>query len=194
MDDLLIGISYILLINTTFAFAFMLAVLINLLINAILKQKVKSWHEYVGNLISFLISITILILVFKLTTLRTFILVCNIILISSTLIYTNKGILNKIYKYNRDVGKTLYKNENIFVLNIFIWLFYIITEIVLQLYNLELINISNSDLLFFLKANEASILIVLSSELFIKSIKNLIILKRKQKDDKENKSINDKSQ
>ena len=58
-----------------------------------------------------------------------------------------------------------------------------ITEIILQLYNLDLISITNSDILFALKANEAAILIVLSTEFVFKSIKTLIDVKKKQKND-----------
>lgn len=187
MNEELALLALPLLILTCFSLLFMFAVMINILLNFIFKKKIKEWYELIGNLISFIISIVFGVLIVKLASVKLFFVVCEIILISSILVYTNKNIIDKIYKNNRDVGKTLYKGEYIFVVNICIWIFYVATEVILQLYNLDLISISNSDILFALKANEAAILIVLSTEFVFKSIKTLMDVKKKQKNDTTNK-------
>ena len=174
MDDF-ITIWYLLVFVYSFlSTLFILAVLVNIGLKN--KEKADKWKSYVINAILLVICVSAhaVFLLFK----NWGLIICEIEIAFSTYFYTSEWVVNKVNKSENTAMKDLYKNKIVFGINIFVWALYVISEIVLQLNNLTLINVSDTEILLLLKCHEAAILILLAVQLLLSAIKKVKKMKQ----------------
>ena len=168
--------------------------LLNLYCFKFVRNKFKSFYYYFCNIISFLLSASIIALVWIFTNGNILTIVLEVMLLVGVTLGTYEPLLGKFYeeniKYDKDktISKLIRNNaDSCHLRSIFVWTFYVIAVIINSLLKLEMFEIADTELVFIFESTECCAIVLLAIMTLLSVIK-----KRKNIKDATNKEADPK--